>query len=152
MNLLMLITLLLLQTGSTSSISGSQVSLDGSREENAASPSPPVSLRRENSFELKLNDGMQLSAKDIKRFENREDQWRKRLAKKEAEMLKWMEKKEEEWKVKFFEKEKEWKKVVEKQEKEKRKLEEEIRKIEITKQSLEHALKDAEGSFEYLSF
>ncbi|XP_011146317.1 golgin subfamily A member 1 isoform X2 [Harpegnathos saltator] len=122
----------------------SQVSLDGSREENAASPSPPISLRRENSFELKLNDGMQLSAKDIKRFENREDEWRKRLAKKEAEMLKRMEKKEEEWKVKFLEKEKEWKKIVERQEKEKRKLEEEIRKIEITKQSLEHALKDAE--------
>ncbi|XP_032678329.1 golgin subfamily A member 1 isoform X2 [Odontomachus brunneus] len=132
------------QTGSTSSISGSQVSLDGLREENAASPSPPVSLRRENSFELKLNDGMQLSAKDIKRFESREDEWRKRLAKKEAEMLKRVEKKEEEWKVRFFEKEKEWKKIVERQEKEKRKLEEEIRKIEITKQSLEHALKDAE--------
>lgn len=142
----MLITLLLLQTGSTSSISGSQISLDGSREENAASPSPPISLRRENSFELKLNDGMQLSAKDIKRFENREDEWRKRLVKKETEMLKRMEKKEEEWKVRLFEKEKEWKKVVERQEKEKRKLEEEIRKIEITKQSLEHALKNAEGS------
>ena len=42
---------------------------------------------------------MQLSAKDIKKFENREDEWRKRLAKKEAEMLKRMEKKEEEWKV-----------------------------------------------------
>lgn len=88
---------------------------------------------------------MQLSAKDIKRFESREDEWRKRLAKKEAEMLKRMEKKEEEWKVRLFEKEKEWKKVVERQEKEKRKLEEEIRKVEITKQSLEHALKDAEG-------
>ncbi|XP_032678330.1 golgin subfamily A member 1 isoform X3 [Odontomachus brunneus] len=87
---------------------------------------------------------MQLSAKDIKRFESREDEWRKRLAKKEAEMLKRVEKKEEEWKVRFFEKEKEWKKIVERQEKEKRKLEEEIRKIEITKQSLEHALKDAE--------
>jgi len=109
-----------LQTGSTSSISGSQVSLDESKEENAASPLPPVSPKRENSFELKLNDGMQLSVKDIKRFESREEEWRKRLAKKEAEMLKRMEKKEEEWKVRLFEKEKEWKKVVEKQEKEKR--------------------------------
>lgn len=136
-----------MQTGSTSSISGSQISLDGSREENTTSPSPPVSLKRENSFELKLNDGMQLSAKDVKRFENREDEWRKRLAKKETEMMKWMEKKEEEWKVKLFEKEKEWKKVVERQEKEKRKLEEDMKKIEITKESLEHALKDAEGTF-----
>lgn len=141
----MLIRLLLLQTGSTSSISGSQISLDGSREENATSPSPPVSMKRENSFEIKLSDGMQLSAKDIKRFESREDEWRKRLAKKEAEVLKRMEKKEEEWKVRLFEKEKEWKKVVEKQEKEKRKLEEEMKKIVIAKQSLEHALKDAEG-------
>ncbi|XP_012232411.1 golgin subfamily A member 1 [Linepithema humile] len=131
------------QTGSTSSISGSQVSLDGFRED-TASPLPQLSPKRENSFELKLNDGMQLSAKDIKRFESREDEWRKRLAKKEAEMLKQMEKKEEEWKIKLFEKEKEWKKVVEKQEKEKRKLEEEMKKIEITKQSLEHALQDAE--------
>lgn len=138
-----------MQTGSTSSISGSQVSLDGFREDNTASPLPPLSPKRENSFELKLNDGMQLSAKDIKRFESREDEWRKRLAKKEAEMLKQMEKKEEEWRIKLFEKEKEWKKVVEKQEKEKRKLEEDMKKIEITKQSLEHALQDAEGISKY---
>lgn len=136
-----------MQTGSTSSISGSQVSLDGLKEENAASPlPPPISPKRENSFELKLNDGMQLSVKDIKRFESREDEWRKRLAKKEAEILKRMEKKEEEWKVRLFEKEKEWKKVVEKQEKEKRRLEEEIKKIEMAKQSLEHAHKNAEGT------
>lgn len=120
--------------------------MDESREENASSPLPPLSPRRENSFELKLSDGMQLSAKDIKRFENREDEWRKRLAKKETEMLKRMEKKEEEWKVRLFEKEKEWKKVVEKQEKEKRKLEEEIKKTELAKQSLEGALRDAEGT------
>ncbi|EZA61598.1 Golgin subfamily A member [Ooceraea biroi] len=132
------------QTGSTSSISGSQVSLDGSREENAASPLPPVSPKRENSFELKLSDGMQLSAKDIKRFESREDEWRKRLAKKETEMLKRMEKKEEEWKTRLLEREKEWKKVVEKQEKEKRKLEEEIKKIELAKHTVECALRDAE--------
>ncbi|XP_017886847.1 golgin subfamily A member 1-like isoform X3 [Ceratina calcarata] len=132
------------QTGSTSSISGSQISLDGSREENAASPSPPISLRKDNSFDLKLNDGMQLSAKDIKRLESREDEWRRRLAKKEAEMLKRMEKKEEEWKVRLFEKEKEWKKVVEKQEKEKSKVEEELKNVESTKLSLELALKDAE--------
>jgi len=37
-----------LQTGSTSSISGSQVSLDESKEENATSPLPPVSPKREN--------------------------------------------------------------------------------------------------------
>ncbi|KAL6437128.1 hypothetical protein ACFW04_005013 [Cataglyphis niger] len=127
------------QTGSTSSVSGSQVSLDGLREENT-SPLPSVSSKGENS----LNDGIQLSTKDIKKCENKEDEWRKRLAKKEAEILKRMEKQEEEWKVRLFEKEKEWKKIIEKQEKEKRKLEEEIKKIEIAKQSLEHALKDAE--------
>lgn len=134
-----------MQTGSTSSISGSQISLDETREENTASPLPPVVPRRENSFELKLTDGMQLSAKDIKRLENREEEWKKRLLKKEAEILKRMEKKEEEWKVRLFEKEKEWKKVVEKQEKEKQRLQEEIKKIENTKQFLEHALKEAEG-------
>lgn len=148
----MSIILLILQAGSTSSISGSQISLDGSREENAASPSSPISLKRENSFELKLNDGMQLSAKDIKRFEVREDEWRKRLAKRETEMLKRMEKKEEEWKIKLLEKEKEWKKIVDKQEKEKRKLEEEIRKIQNTRQSLENALQDAEGIIKKLNF
>ncbi|XP_076160995.1 uncharacterized protein LOC143143532 isoform X2 [Ptiloglossa arizonensis] len=132
------------QTGSTSSISGSQISLDGSREENAASPSPPISLKRDSSFDLKLSDGMQLSAKDIKRFENREEEWRKRLAKKEAELLKRMEKKEEEWKVRLSEREKEWKKVIEKQEKEKNKLEEELQNTERTKRSIELALKDAE--------
>ncbi|KAM0726424.1 Golgin subfamily A member 1 [Formica fusca] len=127
------------QTGSTSSVSGSQVSLDGLREENT-SPLPSVSSKGENS----LNDGIQLSTKDIKKCENKEDEWKKRLAKKEAEILKRMEKQEEEWKVRLFEKEKEWKKIIEKQEKEKRRLEEEIKKIEIAKQSLEHALKDAE--------
>ncbi|XP_031364015.1 golgin subfamily A member 1-like isoform X4 [Apis dorsata] len=131
------------QTGSTSSISGSQISLDGSREENTTSPSPPVSLKKD-SFDFKLNDNMQLSAKDIKKLENREDEWRKRLAKKETELMKRMEKKEEEWKVRLFEKEKEWKKVVEKQEKDKNKLEEELRDIQNTKHSLELALKDAE--------
>lgn len=135
----------LVQTGSTSSISGSQMSLDCSKEETAASPSPSISPKRENSFEL--NDGMLLSVKDIKRFESREDEWRKRLAKKEADMLKKMEKKEDEWKVRLIEKEKEWKKVIEKQEKEKRRLEEEIKNIEMAKQSLEHALKNAEGTF-----
>ncbi|XP_078051078.1 uncharacterized protein LOC144477309 [Augochlora pura] len=132
------------QAGSTSSISGSQISLDGSREENAASPSPPISLKRDNSFDIKLSDGMQLSAKDIKRFEAREEEWRKRLAKKEVEMLKRMEKKEEEWKVRLLEKEKEWKKLVEKQEKEKSKLEEELQNVERIKNSLELSLKDAE--------
>ncbi|XP_076230906.1 uncharacterized protein LOC143177033 isoform X1 [Calliopsis andreniformis] len=132
------------QTGSTSSISGSQVSLDGSREENVASPSPPTSLKADNNLDIKLSDGMQLSTKDIKRFESREEEWRRRLAKKEAELLKRMEKKEEEWKVRLLEKEKEWKKVVEKQEKEKNKLEEEVRNIESAKHSLELALKDAE--------
>lgn len=121
--------------------------MDGSREENAASPSPPISLKKDNSFDLKLNDGMQLSAKDIKKFENREDEWRRRLAKKEAEMLKRMEKKEEEWKVRLLEREKEWKKVVEKQEKDKSRLEEELQNVERTKQSLELSLKDAEGTY-----
>lgn len=117
------------------------------REENA-SPLPSVSSKGENSsLELKPNEGIQLTAKDIKKFENKEDEWKKRLAKKEAEILKRMEKQEEEWKVKFLEKEKEWKKIIEKQEKEKRKLQEEIKKIEIAKQSLEHALKNAEGIY-----
>lgn len=136
----------MLQTGSTSSVSGSQVSLDGLREENA-SPLPSVSSKGEYSLEPKPNDGIQLTIKDMKKLENKEDEWRKRLAKKEAEVLKRMEKQEEEWKVRLLEKEKEWKKVVEKQEKEKRKLQEEIKKIEIAKQSLEHALKDAEGIY-----
>ncbi|XP_029163403.1 golgin subfamily A member 1-like isoform X1 [Nylanderia fulva] len=131
------------QTGSTSSVSGSQVSLDGLRDENT-SPLPSVSSKGENNVELKPNDGIQLTIKDIKKFENREDEWRKRLMKKEAEILKRMEKQEEEWKVRLLEKEKEWKKIIEKQEKDKRKLEEEIKKIETAKQSLEHALKDAE--------
>ena len=89
---------------------------------------------------------MQLSAKDVKRLESREDEWRKRLAKKEAELIKRMEKKEEEWKVKLVEKEKDWRKVVEKQEKEKSKLEDELRDVQSTKHSLELALKDAEGT------
>lgn len=136
----------MLQTGSTSSVSGSQVSLDGLREENA-SPLPSVSSKGENSLEAKLNDGTQFTTKDIKKFENKEDEWRKRLARKEAEILKRMEKQEEEWKVRLLEKEKEWKKIIEKQEKEKHKLQEDIKKIEIAKQSLEHALKDAEGIY-----
>ncbi|XP_043275855.1 golgin subfamily A member 1 isoform X2 [Venturia canescens] len=132
------------QLGSTSSIGGSQLSLDDSREENAASPTLPIPLKRENSFELKLSDGTQLSAKDLKRLENREDEWRKRLAKKEAELLKKCEKKDEEWKVRLAEKEKEWKKLMEKQEKEKAKLEEEWEKAEDANRSLELALKNAE--------
>ncbi|XP_066596386.1 golgin subfamily A member 1-like [Prorops nasuta] len=132
------------QTGSTSSISGSQISLDGSRDDNAASPSPPASLRRENSFELKLNNGMQLSTKEVKRLESREDEWRKRLAKRENEFIKRLDKKDEEWKVRMLEKEKEWKKVVEKQEKEKTKLEDEVKKVEDTRRSLELALQNAE--------
>lgn len=134
----------MLQTGSTSSVSGSQISLDGLRDENT---SPSVSSKGENNVEFKPNDTIQLTVKDIKKFENREDEWRKRLMKKEAEILKRMEKQEEEWKVRLLEKEKEWKKIIEKQEKEKRKLEEEMKKIEIAKQSLECALKDAEGIY-----
>ncbi|KAL6259950.1 hypothetical protein P5V15_009859 [Pogonomyrmex californicus] len=87
---------------------------------------------------------MQVSAKDIKKVESKEDEWKKCLAKKEAEILKRMEKKEEEWKVKLLQKEKEWKKIVEKQEKEKQRLEEKIKKMEFAKQSLEHAVKNAE--------
>lgn len=132
------------QAGSTSSISSSQISLDGSRDDNTVSPTPLVPLKRENSFELKLSDGTQLSAKDMKRLENREDEWRKRLLKKETELLKKIEKKEEEWKIKLLEKEKEWKKVMEKQEKEMTKLEEEKLKAENAKTMLEIALRNAE--------
>lgn len=122
------------------------MSLDDSREENAASPSSPIPLKRENSFELKLSDGTQLSAKDLKRLESREDEWRKRLAKKEAELLKKFEKKDEEWKAKLLEKEKEWKKTVEKQERERAKVEEERERAENSKRSLELALRNAEGT------
>ncbi|XP_058799083.1 golgin subfamily A member 1 [Phymastichus coffea] len=130
------------KTGSTSSVSGSQVSLDGSREDNA-SPSPSSRLKRENSFELKLVDGTSLNSKDIKRLESREDEWRKRLQKKETEMLKRMEKKEEEFRIKILEKEKEWKKHVEKHEKEKAKLVQDRLKAESVINSLEVALNDA---------
>lgn len=125
-------------------MSGSQISLDGSREDNA-SPMPSNRLKRENSFELKLVDGTSLNSKDVKRLESREDEWRKRLQKKEAEMLKRMEKKEEEFRIKILEKEKEWKKIVEKHEKEKAKLIQDRLKAESAKNSLEVALNDAEG-------
>ncbi|XP_046412681.1 golgin subfamily A member 1 [Neodiprion fabricii] len=132
------------QTGSTSSISGSMVSLDGSREENTVSPTPPIQLKRENSFEYKLSDGMQLSSKDVKRIESREDEWRKRLARRESELVKKLEKKDEEWKVRLQEREKEWKKLLDKQEKEKLKLEDERRKAEDARRVTELALKNAE--------
>lgn len=133
------------QTGSTSSISGSQISLDGSREDNSLSPVPSNRLKQENSFDLKLGDGTPLTLKDIKRLENREDEWRKRLQKREAELLKKMEKKEEEFRIKMLEKEKEWKKNTEKFEKEKAKLIEDRLKAESAKCSLEIALNEAEG-------
>ncbi|XP_031779255.1 golgin subfamily A member 1 isoform X2 [Nasonia vitripennis] len=132
------------QTGSTSSVSGSQISLDESREENTGSPSSSLRLKRENSFDLKLGDGTPLSAKDIKRLESREDEWRRRLQKKEAELLKRMEKKEEEHRIKMLEREKEWKKVLEKHEKETAKLVEDRLRAESAKNSLEAALNDAE--------
>ncbi|OXU23753.1 hypothetical protein TSAR_013185 [Trichomalopsis sarcophagae] len=132
------------QTGSTSSVSGSQISLDESREENTGSPTSSLRLKRENSFDLKLGDGTPLSAKDIKRLESREDEWRRRLQKKEAELLKRMEKKEEEHRIKMLEREKEWKKVLEKHEKEKAKLVEDRLRAESAKNSLEVALNDAE--------
>ncbi|XP_034934379.1 golgin subfamily A member 1 [Chelonus insularis] len=132
------------QTGSSSSISGSQLSLDESQESNIINASPTINLKRENSFEFRLSDGNQLSAKDIKRLENREDEWRKKLVKKEAEFQKKLDKKDEEWRIRLYEKEKEWKKILEKQEKEKSKLEEGRLKAENAKQSLEVALKDAE--------
>ena len=133
------------QTGSTSSVSGSQISLDESREDNNISPSPSFRIKRENSFELKLGDGTPLSSKDVKRLENREDEWRRRLQKREAELVKKMEKKEEEHKIKMLEREKEWKKVIEKHEKEKAKLVEDRLKAESAKNKLEVALNDAEG-------
>ncbi|XP_044594993.1 golgin subfamily A member 1-like isoform X1 [Cotesia glomerata] len=129
------------QTGSSSSVSGSQLSLDESQE---SAVSPTINIKRENSFELKLNDGTELSSKDIKRLESREDEWRKRLAKKELECQKKLDKKDEEWKIKMFEREKEWKKNVEKLEKDKQKLEDGRLKAESAKQLLETALRDAE--------
>lgn len=137
---------LFLQTGSASSISSSQISLDDTvREENNASPSSINRLTRENSFDFKLDNGTPLSAKDIKRLESREDEWKKRLQKKEADFFKIMEKKEEELRVKMLEKEKEWKKIVEKHEKEKNKLVEEKLKAESDKTAMESALNSAEG-------
>ncbi|XP_043677124.1 golgin subfamily A member 1 isoform X1 [Vespula pensylvanica] len=130
------------QTGSTSSISESQTSLDGSREEHVASSSSPISMKQENNFALKLNDSIQL--KDIKNLENHEEEWQKLITKKEMELQKKIDKINEEWKIKFSEKEKEWKKVIEKQEKEKIKLETELQTTESSKRSLELALKDAE--------
>ncbi|CAG5097347.1 Similar to Golga1: Golgin subfamily A member 1 (Mus musculus) [Cotesia congregata] len=129
------------QTGSSSSVSGSQLSLDESQE---SAVSPTINIKRENSFELKLNDGTELSSKDIKRLESREDEWRKRLAKKELECQKKLDKKDEEWKIRMFEREKEWKKNVEKLEKDKQKLEDGRLKAESAKQLLETALRDAE--------
>ncbi|XP_057326039.1 golgin subfamily A member 1 [Microplitis mediator] len=131
------------QTGSSSSVSGSQLSLDESQDSNAVS-SPAINLKRENSFEFKLNDGTELSAKDIKRLESREDEWRKRLAKKELEYQKKLDKKDEEWKIRMFEREKEWKKAVEKLEKDKQKLDDGRLKAESAKLLLEAALRDAE--------
>lgn len=102
-------------------------------------------MKRENSFDFKLTDGTQLSSKDIKKFENREDEWRRRLQKKESELLKRMEKRDEEWRIKILEKEREWKKIVDKQEKEKTKIEEDKQKAENSRRSLELALNEAEG-------
>lgn len=131
------------QAGSNSSVSGSQISLDDVREE--SSISPPNSLMRENSLELKLNDGTQLTNKEIKKLESREDEWRRRLHKKESELQKKMEKRDEEWRVKFFEKERDWKKLADKLEKEKAKLIEDKVRAESAKTLLETALRDAEG-------
>lgn len=131
------------QTGSTSSISESQTSLDGSREEHIASSSSPISMKQENTFELKLNDNIHL--KDIKNLENQEEEeWQQLLAKKKVELQKKVDKINEEWKIKLLEKEKEWKKLLEKQEKEKKKLETELQNSESSKRSLELALKQAE--------
>ncbi|XP_015112526.1 golgin subfamily A member 1 [Diachasma alloeum] len=132
------------QTGSSSSISGSQISLDESRDGSAISPSPILHHKRENSLDFKLSDGTPLTPKDIKKFESREEEWRRRLMKKEAELQKKIDKKDDEWRVKLLEKEKEWKKILEKQEKEKLKVEEERQKAETARKSLELALRDAE--------
>lgn len=117
--------------------------MDDVREE--SSISPPNSLMRENSLELKLNDGTQLTNKEIKKLESREDEWRRRLHKKESELQKKMEKRDEEWRVKFFEKERDWKKLADKLEKEKAKLIEDKVRAESAKTLLETALRDAEG-------
>lgn len=144
-------TVIFFQTGSTSSISGSALSLDGFRDENASSPSEAhtpgvqVQMKRENSFEYKLSDGMQLSVKDVKRIESRDDEWRKRLLKRESELMKKIEKKDEEWKVRLQEREKEWKKTMEKHDKEKSRLEDEVRRAEDAKRNSEQALRNAQG-------
>ncbi|XP_015592621.1 golgin subfamily A member 1 isoform X2 [Cephus cinctus] len=69
------------QAGSTSSISGSQISLDGSRE--GSSPIPAVNLKRENSFEVRHCNDTQQSGKDIRKFEIQEDECHKSIQKKE---------------------------------------------------------------------
>ncbi|XP_011314282.1 golgin subfamily A member 1 isoform X1 [Fopius arisanus] len=132
------------QTGSSSSISGSQISLDEFRDSSAITSSPILHRKRENSLDFKLSDGTQLTPKDIKKLESREEEWRRRLMKKEAELQKKIDKKDEEWRVKLLDKEKEWKKILEKQEKEKLKIEEERLKAENARKSLELALRDAE--------
>ncbi|XP_011494910.1 PREDICTED: golgin subfamily A member 1-like [Ceratosolen solmsi marchali] len=132
------------QTVSTSSIRGSQFSLDESKDDAIICHSPSIHIKRENSFDLKFDNDIMLSAKDIKLFENKEDEWRRKMQKREAELLKKMEKKEEEYRIKLFEREKEWKKIIEKHEKEKIKLIEDRLKAESTKNVLEIALTDAE--------
>ncbi|XP_043504108.1 golgin subfamily A member 1-like isoform X2 [Polistes fuscatus] len=130
------------QTGSTSSISESQTSLDGSRDEQVASSSSPISKKQDNNFSLKPSDSIHL--KDIKNLDNQEEEWQKFIIKKEMEVQKRIDKINEEWKIKLSEKEKEWKKAIEKQEKDKIKLETELQTTENSKRSLELALRDAE--------
>ncbi|XP_014611276.1 PREDICTED: golgin subfamily A member 1 isoform X2 [Polistes canadensis] len=130
------------QTGSTSSISESQTSLDGSRDEHVASSSSLTSKKQDNNFPLKLSDSIHL--RDIKNLDNQEEEWQKFITKKELELQKKIDKINEEWKNKLSEKEKEWKKTIEKQEKNKIKLETELQTTESSKRSLELALRDAE--------
>ncbi|XP_015175209.1 PREDICTED: golgin subfamily A member 1-like isoform X1 [Polistes dominula] len=130
------------QTGSTSSISESQTSLDGSRDEHVASSSSPISKKQDNNFSIKLSDSIHL--KDIKNLDNQEEEWHKFINRKEMELQKKIEKINEEWKIKLSEKDREWKKIIEKQEKDKIKLETELQATESSKKSLELALRDAE--------
>lgn len=129
-----------------SSVNSSQISLEDVREENS-SPLPSIHIVKQenNYFDFKLGEGNTLSAKDIKKIENREEEWRKRLLKKEAEFIKKLEKKEEEHRIKIHEKDKELKRLLDKHERERNKLVEDKSKVESEKQSLETALNNAEG-------
>ncbi|GLH10676.1 Golgin subfamily A member 1 [Gryllus bimaculatus] len=125
--------------GSGSSIGS--ISLESVTDEH---PSSPLSLSKQDVSDVKFEEGKVLTAKEIKRLEKREDEWRKILQKKEDDWAKKMERKEEEFKKRLDDQQKEWKRSLELLEKEKNVLEDEKREVVKQKLNLEDALKVAE--------